>query len=66
MAGAHRYALRIEDRAEIVGMHTLHVEGEDGGLVRGGADELDVRQPRQLGGGELQQVPLVRRDRVDP
>ena len=63
VAGAHRDALLVEDGAEVVGVHSLHDEGHQRGLVSRGAEDADVRLrahgPRRFG----EERRLVRRDR---
>ncbi len=47
-------------------MHALEGEGQHRGLVHRGADDLDAGKPRELGGGEIQQAPLVSAEGGEP
>ena len=65
VSGAHGDPLGIEDGAEIVGVHTVHHEGDDRALVGGLTDQAQPRDLAQRRGGLRQERLLVRLHRVD-
>ena len=50
VAGTHRHAFKVENGADIVGMHTIQGEREDARLVRSRPDDAQADDAANYGG----------------
>ena len=57
--GADGHAVGVEEGADVVGVDALHKKGEDGGLVRSGAEDAEPVDGGELGGGGFEESLFV-------